>query len=111
MGEGSRTTTDFELDFNRAWNSILDSGQPRGMNEIRIRFIFPNSGVGRAMMLRSSHFTESEIQSVTASILCITEKNSAGFYSLQILESALTFCQRNLETPRHFNSLKKLSAN
>lgn len=100
VGEGSRTTTDFELDSNRAWNSILDFGQPRGMNEIRIRFIFPNSGVKRAMMPRSSHFTELEIQSVSASILCIIEKVPLDSIHYKFFSQLRSFVN---EISRHLN--------
>lgn len=68
----ARTTTDLELDSDRAWNSILDSAGHVEWTKFEFVSSFRIRASGAANVPRLPHSAESGIRNVSASILRIT---------------------------------------
>lgn len=104
VGEDSRTTTDFELDSDRAWNSILDSAAHvewtkfEFVSSFRIRAWAGRTTCCVYLIPRSREFG-----SCPSLFYALQRMSHRMFYSLQILQPAQNWSFIN-EIPRHLHT-------
>jgi len=103
-GVGSRTTTDFELDSDRAWNSILDSAGRIEQNSNS--FHLSEFGRRAGNVPRLPHFygvgNSRRVRFCFTQYMKIVPPDSIRY---NFFQPARNCYQRNLEAPIHFEKL------